>query len=155
MAEMDSVSRERLEYVGRIVDAMYEGLVKQVIADIKALPEECRQSGDNSSLQDVWEEFKYQLQEEESVYFEFYEQTIRDFCARRVADLDEQRRGLLWLWSNAYYKWTADDRPCAAIIAEGVADEIYERVCRAADEEPMAVDPEESETSEEGEGHEE
>ena len=62
MAEMSSVDRERLEHLERIVEDLYKRLVGQVIADIKALPENCRQSGDDSGLNDVWEEFKNQLQ---------------------------------------------------------------------------------------------
>ena len=48
---------------------MYNGLVAVVIADIKALPDNCRQSGDDSNLKDVWEEFKDHLQNEQSNFF--------------------------------------------------------------------------------------
>lgn len=143
MAEMYSVDKERLEHVRRIVESMFGRLVKQVIADIKALPDRCRQSGDDSVLKDVWEAFKYQLQREQFVWFEYYEATIRDFCDRLVASLDRERQGLLWLWSDGYYHWHDDDDeiPWGQPVEEGVANELYGRVCRAANNEDLAVDP--------------
>jgi hypothetical protein len=104
MAEIGSVDGERLEHVRRIVEAMYLGLVQQVIAQIKALPDSCRQSGDDSRLKDVWEEFKDQVQGQESIFFRAYEDTIQRLCAKLVAAFDRERQGLLWLWSNAWYR---------------------------------------------------
>src|ERR1700722_13667063 len=141
MAEMDSVDKERLDHVAGIVEAMYGVLVKQVIAVIKALPDRCRQSGDDSVLKDVWEEFKYQLQREESVFFDAHETTIRDFCGSFVAGLDRERQGLLWLWSEGYCRWTENDIPWGDAVQEAVTQEVYDRVRDIANNENLAADP--------------
>jgi hypothetical protein len=140
---MDSIDKERLEHVERIVEAMYGGLVTQVIADVKALPETCRQSGDDSVLKDVWEEFKDQLQREQSNFFAFYEDTIRGLCTRLVAGLDRERQGLLWLWSDGYYDWNdeAAGIPWGSPVEEAVSNELYNRVGDVANNEDLAVDP--------------
>src|SRR5437763_1237653 len=103
MADLSRIDTERAPLVEPIVRAMYARLVKKVIADIKAMPESCRQSGD-ADLADVWEEFKYQVQREQSGMFEVYEEVIIDLCARHVSALDQEEQHLLWLWSEGYLK---------------------------------------------------
>ena len=141
MSEPDSVDMERLEHVSRVVDALYDGLIGKLIAHLKELPDNCRQSGDDSMLKDVWEEFKYQVQREEFAMFEFYEATIQDICARMVAALDWDRQQLLWLWSEGYYRWTEDEIPWGEIANGHVADELYDRLYSAASNEDLAIDP--------------
>jgi hypothetical protein len=50
--------------------------------------------------------------------------TIEHFCARQVADLDRERQRLLWLWSNAYYRWREEYIPWVDPVEQGVADEV-------------------------------
>jgi hypothetical protein len=143
MGEFSSVDRDRLGHIRRMVDALYDRLVQQVVAEIKALPDNCRQSGDDSKLKDVWEEFKYQMQRGESVFFEFYEATIRAICARRLAELDRDRQGLLWLWSDGYFDWEDQDGeiPYRGPVDEGLQQELYNRVCSMAFNEALVIDP--------------
>src|SRR5262249_30193607 len=63
MNEPSWLDKDRYELENTVVAAMYQRLVETVIAGIKSLPDNCRQSGEDSNLTDVWEEFKYQLQE--------------------------------------------------------------------------------------------
>lgn len=136
---------ERLEYLGGLVDGIYTKLVQEIIADIKALPEDCRQSGD-SVLANVWEEFKYQVQREESVFFEAYQQTIRAICANKVSKLDSVYQGLLWLWSDGYWDWSGEDEvseiPFGDTVEEALEQELYQLVINIAADEKLAVDPE-------------
>jgi hypothetical protein len=143
MDQLDSFDTNRLALVGGIADAMYTRLVKKVIADIKALPDNCRQSGDDSSLKDVWEEFKYQVQREESGMFAMYEDVIRDICDRQITGLDREQRQLLWLWSEGYSNaWVDKDEVSIEDLEdEPAAKELYDRVCSVAESEELAIDP--------------
>jgi hypothetical protein len=143
MSEPSSIEMDRYALVPRIVDAMYDRLVKKVIADIIALPEGSRQSGDDSCLKDVWEEFKYQIQREQSDVFELYEEVIRDLCARRVAGVEREQEQLLWLWSEGYGNtWVEKDKVSLDDVEnEAVAEELYDRLQAAAEKEELAIDP--------------
>lgn len=148
MAEMYSIDRERLQHLERIVEAMYRCLVNQVIADIKALRENCRLSGDDSGLEDVWEEFKSQMQGQHSIYFAAYEHTILGLCLQRLGSLGPERQAILWLWSRAFYDWLEDDMPASNTIQAGVLDEVYDRVCGTANDEPLAKELDDPEPAE-------
>ncbi|HEX3149654.1 MAG TPA: hypothetical protein VHR66_16380 [Gemmataceae bacterium] len=144
MGEFSSVDADRLERVRRMAAALYDGLVAKVIAEIKELPGNCRQSGD-SRLKDVWEEFKYQKQRDQSIFFELFEEAIRDICARHGEVLDREQQGLLWLWSEGYVDWDEEDGeiPWGYPVQESIVKEIYRRVCNIANNEELLVDPDE------------
>lgn len=131
MAERSQLDSDRFALVGQLAKSMYDGLVAIVIADIKALPDGCCLSGDDSKLKDVWEEFKYQLQKEQSVFFDAYEHTIRSLCSGRVAEFDKDRQCLLWLWSEGYLEqWVDEDKiGLTDHDVNHVAEEVYRRVC--------------------------
>ncbi len=145
MDEPISLDKDRYELVKTIVAAMYQRLVETVITDIKSLPDNCRQSGDDSKLKDVWEEFKYEIQREQSILFFAYEDTIQRICARQVAELDRERQQLLWLWSDGYYDWNDEDDkiPWGEMVTDALAKELYDRVCSVANNEELAIDPDE------------
>jgi hypothetical protein len=143
MRELYSFEINRLRHVERIVKATYDRLVRTVIAHIKALPDKCRQSGDESDLKDVWEEFKYQLQREEFGSFDLYEQTIQDMCDRIVAELDPGHQELLWLWSEAFDRWDDDKDEINFPVAQTLSSELNDRVCSIACDEELAIDPDE------------
>ena len=54
----------------RIIESKYKRYTANVINQIKALPPESRLSGDDSGLANVWEEWKVQMQGEQSVFFD-------------------------------------------------------------------------------------
>jgi hypothetical protein len=149
MEEIRSFEMGRLKHVGRIVADIYSSLVNEVIAVIKALPDNCRQSGENSKLKDVWEEFKYEFQGEQSILFGAYEHTIGGICASHVTNVDSDLKQLLWFWSKGYDEWDGDhdedDKDLSdAFVDDNVAQELYDRVCQVANNEPLEVDPNEA-----------
>ncbi len=126
----------------RILTAKYDDYARQVIERIKKLPPECRQSGDDSLLEDVWEEWKYQVQRRESVLFNLYEETFRDICTGVVESLPPHERELLWLCSDGSFNHDQETGPPAGNqVVEDVADELYQRVCNIAADEELKVDP--------------
>ena len=109
-----------------------------MIEQIKALGPECRLSDDDSGLADVWEEWKSQMQEEHSIYFDAYEDTILGICRSVVQSLPKDEQSLLWLQSDAYFDWDEDeeDPPSDQELQDALTQELYARVCQiAADEE--------------------
>ena len=142
MIEFDEFREKQLR---PLVDAKYARYAKKVIWHIKRLPKECRQSGDDSVLDSVWEEFKYQIQRVESVCFDVYVEEIRSFCRATVEDLPRDEQGLLWLWSDASCEWDVEREgekiPYGDPVTEALEDELYSRVCSIADDEELTHDP--------------
>jgi hypothetical protein len=145
MSEFASIDRSRYELVSGLVKTMYDALVGQVIADIKALPDSCRQSGDDSKLKDVWEEYKYQVQRDESGMFELYVQVIRDICTRRVRGVERDRQQLLWLWTEGFLDLWGDKEEVSLDDwdPEAIAAKLYECISDVAGNEELEVDPDE------------
>jgi hypothetical protein len=133
----------------RIIEAKYKRYAQQVIAEVKALPPDCRQSGDDSPLKDVWEEFKDQMQNERSVSFDAYEDTIHRICLGIVENLPEDEQQLLWTWSNAYFNGDEDSPPKGNLLSDGVEEELYSQVCTIATDEPLESEKDADEVSSE------
>lgn len=118
-------------------DLLLASLVDRAVEQIKGLPEDCRQSGD-SDLETVWDEFKFQLQHEQSVYFWAYEDTIRRICAKLVQGLDRVDQARLWLMTEASED---PDRgaeiPYGDPLIEDVGEMLYQRVVSRAQSEEV------------------
>ena len=130
--------------VARILRKKYDAYCEQVVGIIKALPSECRQSGDDSPLENVWEEFKCQVQGEEAWMFDAYVETIKAICHQVATSLADHELELLWLDSEAYFDH--DDGaplPHRDQLIEGVEAELYQRVFNRAEDEELAADSDE------------
>jgi hypothetical protein len=66
------------------------------------LPEECRQSGDDSEFLDVWEEYCAQIQGEHSVLFGLYESTVEEFCEAEINMLPRSAQAVLWIACESF-----------------------------------------------------
>lgn len=142
LSPMESaINNARAKALAPVVGRLLDDLATLVIADIKALPDSFRQSPDDMGLDSVWEEFKYQVQREESITFEAFEFEIRLLCARRVDALEFSTRFLLWCWSDGIVEWDEDQPPPLDEIPRYATDEVYRRVCEFADDEELKSDP--------------
>lgn len=135
--------------VWRIIEAKYEDYCDRIVRMVQGLPSDYRQSGDDSVLEDVWEEFKCQVQRDESAMFGAYEGTITAMCQKLVKQLPQHEQDLLWLVSDGYFKWDEQSGPPEK--ANDVVDELYSRVCNRASDEDLRRDPD-VEEDEEGDG---
>lgn len=124
--------------VGSIVFDKYREHALKVIEQIKVLPESCRQSGDDSDLADVWEEFKSQLQIGHSIFFSAYEETIRQICSAVTYSLAPNEMHLLWLWSHGYVEWDEEEERDPPYNLDEVTDQLYATVCEIGLDEPLA-----------------
>jgi hypothetical protein len=125
-----------------VIMRKYDAYANRAIRRIKRLPPESRQSGDDSGLEDVWEEFKSQIQHEQSIFFDLYEQVIRELCLGLVQELPGHEIEILWFGCEARFDCDDDEAGTHPLLGElraHVADELYRIVCRrAADEAPQS-----------------
>jgi len=126
----------------RIIKAKYDDYVAQIIADIKRLPDDCRQSGDDG-LSDVWEEFKAQTQGEHSFSFEAYEETAQQLITALLRGMAGHEKELLWIESEGSWNHDDDEKLAPGQISDEVAEELYRRVCDVAANEPLETEEEE------------
>ena len=135
----------RKDEVRRILQKKYSAYRDEVVAIIKSLPPESRQSGDDSGLEDVWEEFKFQVQHEESGMFGIYAETIESLCADLVRKMPAHEQDLLWLDCDGYFDHDDNKRlPDRGELIEGVANELYGKVVELANDEELKFDPDEA-----------
>lgn len=147
----DPAEARRRRVVGRFNDARYAALTTAVVRSlgspqdgvqaIHVLGPECRQSGEDSPYRDVWEEYKVQVQGQQSIFFELYEETIRDLCASVVKAVPPDERRLLWLDSEAHFEWDDDDGdPHDSTVFDDVVNELLREVGDRAADEPLACE---------------
>jgi hypothetical protein len=145
MDQPSPFDKTRLRRIERTARELYDTLEHRVVNHIKALPDTCRQSGDDSGLADVWEEFKYQCQRQESAFFDMYLDTIDGLCAKPISEMDDARATLLWLWSEAFISWDFDcdnrDKPGRSELNDAIRNELFNRVRSRACDEDLLHDP--------------
>ena len=78
-------------------------ITAQVIADLTSYT--ITLSGDDSKLENVWEEICVQVQGEESFHWESYQETIRTSVLGRLEELDHHDLTSLWLQTDNGWKW--------------------------------------------------
>jgi len=105
-------------------------LERAVIAKVKELPENCRQSGDDSNYLDLWEEYCAQVQGEHSVMFGLYESTVEGFCEAALDALTPSARMSLWVTSEAFGELDFEDDGESMFhpLVNRMVDELHERV---------------------------
>jgi hypothetical protein len=95
---------------------------------------ECRLSGDDSILKNVWEEFCVQLQGEHSVFWSTYEDTIRIIVEGHVAELPRFEAEAVYLQTDHVFDNPPDENRRAAIYEEAMVEMIIrDYVYRDAD----------------------
>jgi hypothetical protein len=65
-------------------------IAQKIIKDIKAWPEEARQSQDDGGPKTSWDEYKEQIQYEEYDSFEIFEDTIESMVKDEVIQLSDK-----------------------------------------------------------------
>lgn len=111
----------------------FDDCVDKVIQAMRKLPKSSRQSGEDSPLEDVWEEFATQVQGEESFYMSLYERLAEDACRELVETLTESNLLMLWQETGPGIGWIDDDPvPYAEDMRADVIEELYRKVLGAA-----------------------
>ena len=66
-------------------------------------------SGDDSELDTTWDEICVQVQDEESVFWDVYDEIVRDMVRAHVAELPKFEREAIWLQTDAGIDWACDE----------------------------------------------
>jgi hypothetical protein len=131
-----------IEHVDRLVGDRLDALAKQAIANFKTIRTDSKASGDDSPLENVWEEFKDQVQNDESFYWDAYEETFLGICGAYVQELSTFEFRLLWYWTQGYVDWHEDREEEPPYYRGDLANEIFERIKVIAAYEPLTHEAE-------------
>ena len=97
-------------------DTLNESAIVRTIADLaakrisrKAIPELQKMdetlAGDDSELASVWNAICVQVQYEQSIYWDAYDDTVRTILARHLDELAKHEREAIWLQTEAAADW--------------------------------------------------
>lgn len=94
-------------------DRLSNQIIRKVMNDLRKINYSGMLSGDDSGLKNVWDEICVQVQDEESFYWDSYEETIEDLIAEEVKLLDPDELLALWCvteqgWDYIYDHYTDD-----------------------------------------------
>ena len=90
-----------------LADYVAERIARKTIAALQKRTETA--SGYGSGLKTVWDEICAQVQYEESILWDAYDQTVRSFLASYVEELPGHERDALWLQTNEGDDWDCKD----------------------------------------------
>src|ERR1035437_3604814 len=105
---------------------------RKVIADLQAMKD--TMSGDDSELKTTWDEICVQVQDEESFYWDAYDQTVRSTVRVYVAALPQHERDALWLQTDAGSDWDCDEpesREASPVSEDDIIDYLVREVVYA------------------------
>ncbi len=88
-------------------ESVFERVKKEVIRTLDAM--EGGLSGEDSGLSSLWEELCVQLQHEQSIFWDVYDETVHEAVQFEVAQLASFEREALWLLTDEYFDWECED----------------------------------------------
>jgi hypothetical protein len=121
-----------------IIRSKYGDYACKVVWHFKRYGPGARQSGADTHYKNVWQEYVAQVQGEEGIFYDLYEQEIERLCLYVLKRLPRSELQLLWFGSDAYINWELDDDqyPADDELLQAIIDELRSRVWKiAADEE--------------------
>jgi len=126
-----------VDHVDKLVEVRLDALAEQAIANFKAIRTDSKASGDDSPLEDVWEEFKDQVQNDESFYWDDFEETFLGICGAYVKELSPFEFRLLWYWTDGYVQWHEDREEEPPYFRDDLTAELFRRIKLKAAYEPL------------------
>ncbi len=122
---------ERMTYqnssVRALADAAAKRVARRVVREMQRLTE-CRLSGDDSGLANVWDEICVQAQFEESFSWDAYVETGKAIVGGFVADLSPHEKEALWLQTEAGWDWDYDTRDAnteVPVVEDQIVDYVW------------------------------
>jgi hypothetical protein len=105
-----------------------ERITRKVIRALQALTDKL--SGDDSGLETMWDEICAQVQTEESIFWNVYDETVQGIVLEHIRDLTDYERAAVWLQTNAGENWTYEeegDRLASPVNEGDIAEYIAHR----------------------------
>lgn len=121
--------------VWAVAEQAGERVARKVILALQKLTD--TMSDDDSELTTVWDEICVQIQFQQSIFWDAYDETVRGIVARHVAELPEYESEALWLQTLAGEGWDAEEpesRDAYPVADDDITDHVIGYVySRAAD----------------------
>jgi dCTP diphosphatase len=141
-------------WLGDLAEVHYKQHAKVVAKRFVEIGGGIRLSADDSGLLDVWDEFKDQIQGQQSIYFRLYEDTMSDLVERYVSQLPPDEVQLLTFGTREFEEMEPEER--GDLDYSAVEQSLYSAILTLAADEPLASDLEwEEKSGDEGEDDEE
>ena len=93
--------------VGTLADHAARSVTRKAVAALQKRTETT--SGCDSGLKTVWDEIFVQVQYEESVLWDAYDETVRAFLEAYVKELAQHEREAIWLQTDAGRDWDCEE----------------------------------------------
>lgn len=104
--------RERIldELAREVAEKTCKQIQRRVIRSMQALGADL--SGDDTGLENAWDEVCVQVQVEQSFYWDAYERLMLDAITRELQRFSPAVRGAIWLQTSVWDRWyDQDDEP--------------------------------------------
>jgi hypothetical protein len=82
-------------------------LTRKVIADLQAMRDTL--SGDISGLKTTWDEICVQVQHQESIFWDDYDEIVRNMIGGYIAELAKYEREAIWMQTDAGIDWVCEE----------------------------------------------
>lgn len=135
----EALDINQVNYRKRIIDGIANRECKKIVSNIICLFQqltEGMQSGDDTPLNNLWDEICVQVQGEESVFWGAYLEDISLAIKREVGDLDTEIQQAIWLQTDIGIDWEIDNEgdDMATFCIDDIVDYVQYNVLSAADD---------------------
>jgi hypothetical protein len=94
--------------VSAVAEEASQRITRKVIAALQGMKDTLL-SGDDSELETTWDEICVQVQDEESFFWDTYDEIVRDMVRGHVAQLPRYKREAIWLQTVAGSDWDSEE----------------------------------------------
>ena len=91
----------------KFADEIAERITRKTISDLQGIKESL--SGDDSGLENCWDEICVQFQSEASICWDVYEEVIHVSVMAHLEDLKEHEKIALWFQTDEGWDWLYDN----------------------------------------------
>jgi len=102
-------------------------ITRKAIASLQKMTD--RLSGDDSELRNVWDEICAQVQHQDSLYRDAYDEMVSGIVRAQLAHLSKDEKEAIWLQTDAGFDWTCEeeaDRNAAPVCDDEVTEWLVE-----------------------------
>ena len=94
--------------VKTVADRAAKQIVRRAVLALQRLTD-CKLSGEDSGLENTWDEICVQVQGEHSIFWGSYVDTVRGVLRRVIEDLLPYEREALWLQTEDGFEWSFEE----------------------------------------------
>jgi len=133
---MSSLNKDREIVVESLIEERFTALAGEVKRRLESIKDKV--SGDDSGLDNLWDEFSEQLAGQHSIFFGLQAQFVWDACEDVISDMGAFEVAILGTYSDGYLDWwTRNDvepsMPMNSLESrQWVLDELHKRVVEEA-----------------------